>query len=97
MDIAISITDAHTMELTTKVTSMPDTTPFDTIDILHRDYAQANPDSFVNFVWNVPGSVHNPSFICGQPYNMKQDEDQMAHGIITEREYYAKWYPGISF
>ena len=97
MDIAISITNAHSIEVTMKTTSMPDTTPFDTIDKLHAEYAKATPDCFVNFVWNVPGGAHNPSFICGQPFDMKQDEEKMSNGLITEKEYYNKWYPGINY
>ncbi len=95
MEIRISITHAHTEEKVEKTIEVTDRATFEDIEVLHDEYAKATPDSFVNFTWDHPESKHGPSFICAQPHNMKLDEAKMARRLITEKEYYARWYPGL--
>jgi hypothetical protein len=45
-------------------------------------------DCFVNF------SMDNGDFICGMPYNMKQDQKILDAGIMSWAEYCNKWYKG---
>lgn len=83
--IRVKITNAHSTEVITDTTMNCGCSDFDTIHQLHTQMSKSNPDCFVNFSWE-------QSFICGQPENMKRDEQLVDEGTMTWDEYSDKWY-----
>lgn len=60
----------------------------------HKELSKENPDSFINFVepeGEFSGTL--PSFILGQPDNMKSDERKLDSGLVSWEQYTRKWYP----
>lgn len=86
MEISIKIKNAFTGQIEVDTTRLIDVSR---IDMDHRLYSMAWPNSFVNFVWGDPGEK---SFIAGQPYNMKLDETAHSEGRMSFEEYAGKWY-----
>ena len=93
--IRTETTNAHTMVMTPGVIYVPaqtkDVEQF--IDSLHKAQEEINPDCFVNFSWN---TERGTSFICGQPLNMRRDEDLVENGAMTWNEYQEKWYDRLA-
>ncbi len=88
MNIKIKITNAFTGEVTTDNTVTIQDYDFQIAEANHEYMSQTLGDCFVNF------SMDNGDFICGMPYNMKQDQKLLDAGVITWEEYCNKWYKG---
>jgi hypothetical protein len=94
MNIKITIENAITKikeidVITEKKTSVIGNEWYD-LNIVHDILSKVFPDSFVNI------STDNGDFICGQPYNMIEDERAWEQGVITWEKYMEKWYPNLA-
>jgi hypothetical protein len=66
---------------------------FEQMDELHREYSEANPDSWVNMI--TTGSPEN-SFIMGMREGQRVDELLLDIDLMDWETYKSKWFPSTN-